>query len=166
MSLSVPTTGRKRADRNTPEQPDPLPELDLRVTRAEHTGPGMAAEDRPWPGRVRRIVRAHLRSWRCASAATDAALVATELVTNAFLYGSGAEIGVRMTLAPPHLRIEIDSGPGSWRRPSARPAGRLEEGGRGLLLVAGLCDAWGVSADGSRTWCTLTVAADEPEQVR
>ncbi|MDK1475343.1 ATP-binding protein [Streptomyces sp. 549] len=122
----------------------------------------MTDKERPWPGCIRSIVRAHLRSWRCENASADAELIATELVTNAFQHGSGAEIGVRMTLTPTHLRFEIDSGPGSRPRPSARAVGQLEEGGRGLLLVAGLCDAWGVSPDGSRTWCTLTVAADQP----
>jgi anti-sigma regulatory factor (Ser/Thr protein kinase) len=31
------------------------------------------------------------------------------------------------------------------------------ESGRGLFLVASIADEWGVSPDGTTTWCTLTL---------
>ncbi|MER5756906.1 ATP-binding protein [Streptomyces sp. NPDC002088] len=39
--------------------------------------------------------------------------------------------------------------------PVLRHAGPDDEGGRGLLLVESLAETWGVSPDGTTTWCSL-----------
>lgn len=60
------------------------------------------------------------------------------------------------------LRIEVhDSGGGQVRR-DAEPVPEAE-GGRGLLLVAALADAWGVGErdPGKTVWCEFAVSASK-----
>ncbi|MCX2968227.1 MULTISPECIES: ATP-binding protein [Streptomyces] len=136
----------------TPFAPSPpskvLDGIELRIVRT-----GDAEADLRWLGRVRRVVRAKLRLWRHEDHAADAALLVTELLTNAFQHTEGSDVGLRVTLTPAHLRIEVADG--SPRRPHVRQAGPDDEGGRGLLLVQALATAWGTSDDGTTTWCTL-----------
>jgi serine phosphatase RsbU (regulator of sigma subunit) len=87
--------------------------------------------------------------------ADDAALVASELLTNAMLHGGGCT-GVQLSALPGGLRIEV-------RDRSRLPPmiGRPFDGsltGRGLRLVAGLATRWGAEgeADGKVVWAELT----------
>jgi serine/threonine-protein kinase RsbW len=65
-----------------------------------------------------------------------AALLATELVTDAVLHGRaapGREVGVRYVLARGTVRVEV---PDACRAaPVVRNAGGVADGGRGLVLV-------------------------------
>lgn len=99
----------------------------------------------------------------CAAADVDAevcetaALLTSELVTNAVLHGgSRAVLDVRKP--PPALRVTVrDDDP---RLPAAGDAPPLSaESGRGLLLVSRLADRWGVtSLDGGKAvWFELRV---------
>ncbi|HEX5266586.1 MAG TPA: response regulator [Acidimicrobiales bacterium] len=96
-------------------------------------------------GRGRRFLGEQCRRWGCEDITDDALLVATELVTNAFVHaGSHCRLSVR--LAAGVLRLEVrDHGPGV---PDPRATVGTDESGRGLLLVSGLCSAWGVDATG------------------
>jgi hypothetical protein len=49
---------------------------------------------------------------------------------------------------------------GSEKRPRLSDVATDSETGRGLFLVDALADRWGVSADGTTTWCTLTLPED------
>lgn len=86
------------------------------------------------------------------SRADDAALLVSELVTNAIQHaGSDAEIAVE--LDGRRLRVEVtDASP-------ARPALRepTATGGRGLRLVEALADRWGVTTrrGGKVVWFEL-----------
>ncbi|MEU8353018.1 ATP-binding protein [Streptomyces sp. NPDC048845] len=102
---------------------------------------------------MRRIVRAKLRAWDRELWTDSAELLVTELTTNAFQHGTAAEVGVRLLLTAGCIVIEVDDGSPAPAR--LRTAGLLEENGRGLPLVVALSDAWGVSTDGTRTWCSL-----------
>ncbi|MGR8008617.1 ATP-binding protein [Streptomyces hypolithicus] len=116
----------------------------------------IAAEDAPRPRQFRRIVRAVLRHWGQASLTASAELLATELLTNALQHGRGPAVGVRMFLTASHLVIEVADG--SPELPVPRNASSDDEDGRGLLLVDAIAEAWGVSPDGTTTWCSLTLS--------
>ncbi|SMF04250.1 ATP-binding protein [Streptomyces sp. Amel2xC10] len=121
--------------------------------RPDPDGVGLSAADAAWPKRLRRIVRASLGHWGRSDLIETAELLLTELVTNALRHGSGRRIHVRIVVQNGDLKIEVDDG--SLTRPALRHAELDDEGGRGLFLVESLAGAWGVSDDGTTTWCTL-----------
>ncbi|MET8518250.1 ATP-binding protein [Streptomyces sp. NPDC005077] len=122
----------------------------LRTTNPDgHTD----AADAVRPAQVRRIVRAQLRHWGLAPLMNDAALLVSELVTNAFQHGTGVSVDVRLARSRECIRIDVTDG--SPQAPQPRSAELLDESGRGLLLVDAIADAWGVSPDGTTTWCSL-----------
>jgi anti-sigma regulatory factor (Ser/Thr protein kinase) len=87
----------------------------------------------------------------------DAALVVSELVTNAVQAGS-ALVGLVLELHHGALRIEVtDDGPG-W--PTLQRPDPSDAHGRGLALVAGVAHAWGAERlAGQRkvVWALLVV---------
>ncbi|MET9776171.1 ATP-binding protein [Streptomyces sp. NPDC006367] len=115
----------------------------------------MSDEDARWPHRLRRIARASLTHWGRPKLVDTAELLLTELVTNALRYAPGRNIGVRIYLRDDQLVIEVNDG--SPLAPAPRRAGPDDENGRGLFLVDALAESWGVSADGTTTWCTLSL---------
>lgn len=93
---------------------------------------------------------------RGADFVSDLQLVATELVTNAYVHGQPP---VHFTLSSPgangRLRIEVsDCGPAM---PQVRHPDLHTPNGRGLLLVAAYSVRWGVRADqpGKTVWAEL-----------
>ncbi|MFF4401515.1 ATP-binding protein [Streptomyces sp. NPDC001480] len=138
--------------------------LALEMSIERHPDPdngGLSEVDSAWPRRLRRIVRAGLTHWGRPDFAETAELLLTELATNALRHASGVDVGVRVYLQGDHLVIEVNDG--SPHRPVRRCAGPAEESGRGLLLVQSLADAWGVSDDGTTTWCTLSPTEGPPD---
>ncbi|WP_405878576.1 ATP-binding protein [Streptomyces sp. NBC_01136] len=127
--------------------------LDVSFSRASGSTAGAnAAADQAWPHRIRRIIRAGLRHWGRPDLAADAELLATELVTNALKHGCG-DVGVRLCPTADRLWIEVRDG--SHELPVPRNATPDDEDGRGLFLVSSIADDWGVSPDGTTTWCSL-----------
>ncbi|MFD8964305.1 ATP-binding protein [Streptomyces sp. NPDC059568] len=123
---------------------------------------GMAEGDERWPGRVRRGGVARVRAWGLDELAGDVGLLLSELVTNALRYGRGDQVGVRLRLTGlGMLRIEVDDGSPVPAR--IRTARQGDEGGRGLLVVDAVVAErggdWGVSGDGTKTWCSIPVRA-------
>jgi anti-sigma regulatory factor (Ser/Thr protein kinase) len=110
--------------------------------------------DAAWPRRIRRIVRAGLKYWGRPDLIDTAELLTTELVTNALRHGTGPEVGFRLFLRDGNIVIEVRDG--SPELPVLRHASPTDEGGRGLFLVEAMADAWGVSSDGTTTWCSLS----------
>lgn len=104
---------------------------------------------------ARRFLAEHCRRWGCANLISDAQVVVTELVTNAFVH-AGTRCELRAGLTDRALRLQVtDYGPGM---PDPQAADDRAEGGRGLLLVSALCVAWGVEAlpDGGKVvWAEL-----------
>ena len=97
-----------------------------------------------------------------------AALLVSELATNAVRHGSGQDFDVSVRFGPGEGALWVgvtDSGPGS---PSARKPPVTDEHGRGLQLVGLLATRWGVRrARGSNTktlWFELTGEQAHPEQ--
>ena len=69
------------------------------------------------------------------------ALLVSEVATNALVHGTG-DVQVRVTAEDAVLRVEVsDESP---TMPTPRTADPMEEGGRGLALVASLATDWGV----------------------
>ncbi|MEI7034878.1 ATP-binding protein [Streptomyces pratensis] len=108
---------------------------------------------------VRRFVRKALVEWACEERADDVLLCVTELATNALRHGvppgRGFRVHIYLERIEKAIRVELhDSGDGEVRAADG-PPGAEDEGGRGLLLVAALADAWGVEerSPGKIVWC-------------
>ncbi|MFJ5815192.1 ATP-binding protein [Streptomyces sp. NPDC093108] len=112
---------------------------------------------------VRQFVRAALVDWACDARGDDVLLCVSELVTNALLHGvpPGRGFRLRLHLEPVDgiLRVEVHDSGGREVRLADSWAGRDEEGGRGLRLVAALADKWGVGErePGKVVWCEFEV---------
>ncbi|MFJ7419618.1 ATP-binding protein [Streptomyces uncialis] len=115
--------------------------------------PSMA--ERVWPGLFRRAGEAFLAEWGADGARDTYALVLSELVTNAFQHGYGDTVRVRLWRTADHLGIEVTGG--TPYLPRSAPADPSAERGRGLHLVGALADTWGITPDGTTTWCTLAI---------
>jgi anti-sigma regulatory factor (Ser/Thr protein kinase) len=106
-------------------------------------------------GQMRRITRAQLRHWDLTALTDDATLTVSELVANAIKHGKGQPVGLRVRRSAYELRIEVTDGTPTPAR--LRSADVADENGRGLFLVAALAKEWGVSPDGTMTWCSLAI---------
>ncbi len=103
---------------------------------------------------VRRMVSAACAAHGLAHLADTAALLATELATNALLHGLG-QVRVRVSNGGRSLRVEVgDDNPSV---PTVKQSSATDEGGRGLALVDALATAWGCDrAPGGKTmWFVL-----------
>ncbi|MDT0398144.1 MULTISPECIES: ATP-binding protein [Streptomyces] len=114
------------------------------------------------PGTVRSArsaVRDQLRLWGLDSIGDLAALLVSELVTNALRHAAGP-IGVRLTRPADHagvLLVEVsDPLPDPPHERAARPE---DESGRGLQLLASASRRWGTrpGAAGKTVWFELAV---------
>lgn len=115
-------------------------------------GPVAAAE-------ARRCVRAAIESWRLPADPYVAALLTSELVTNAIRY-EGAPVRLFVACSCGHLRVYVhDTSPG-W--PAALDASADAEDGRGLMLVDTLSADWGCygTSAGKVVYFTLALATD------
>ncbi|WP_443049581.1 ATP-binding protein [Streptomyces sp. HD] len=102
------------------------------------------------PAQARRLTRARLNGWAvCEDTCDTAALVVSELVTNAIVHTASEHIVCELHDGAELVRIAVrDEGcaPGEPHPLAARPE---EEHGRGLLLVDALCHAWGANEQGA-----------------
>ena len=107
--------------------------------------------------RTRRLVDDVLARWDVpAGVRDDAALVVSELVTNAVLHGDPpAELRLRRGTG--HVVLEVHDG-ASFLPRKLRP-GIQDEHGRGLQIVATLAQRWGTrpTPGGKAVWCVLPV---------
>ena len=96
------------------------------------------------------------------AAVGDAALVTSELLSNAILHARplpDARIRVSWILTPTSVEVIVSDG-GSATRPHASRPSLSSIGGRGLGIVEHLCSSWGVRADerGTTVWAVLPAA--------
>jgi anti-sigma regulatory factor (Ser/Thr protein kinase) len=111
------------------------------------------------PGRARRFVTGFLRDWGVGvSTIEDAALLATELVTNAVIHARTPML-LDIGLEEDVIRIAVsDSDAG---RPTMRPQNKEASTGRGLYVVDQIATDWEVIyGDGSKTVTCSLVAGD------
>ena len=106
---------------------------------------------------ARRLVRDLLRSAGRDDLEDVAALLVSEIVTNALLH-AGTPINVAARLEEGLLRVDVRDG--SVHLPVPRRYASTAGTGRGLLMVEQLVDDWGVlrHADGKTVWFVLSDA--------
>ena len=109
---------------------------------------------------ARRFLRATLGGWDAEALEWPAMQALSELVTNAVLHAGTAVTVVLELVDAGRLRLEVRDG--SARIPHQRRYGTQATTGRGIALVAGLSDHWGVDTvgDGKAVWCVVS-APDE-----
>lgn len=106
---------------------------------------------------ARDFLRAALAAWDCDDEDQVAALLTTEIVTNAILHARSA-YRVAVEYVPPEVTVEVwDADP---TPPARRAAGNGSETGRGLALIEALALRWGSrsEAQGKSVWFVLSCA--------
>ncbi|MFD0224940.1 ATP-binding protein [Streptomyces hirsutus] len=111
--------------------------------------------------RARRHVAQLVVDWGHPGAAGDAALVASELCTNALLHGCLRDrlFRVETSLTGAALRIAVTD-PKGERLPQDQPADADAQFGRGLLIVRALVDRWAVEhlTVGKTVWVEMAMS--------
>jgi hypothetical protein len=133
---------------------------------AEHSAvvgaPSVLARAFPWsgagPADARRFVTDTLIAWSRTDLVDDAAVIITELATNAVLH---ARTGFTVTIScrlDGSIRVAVRDA--SLLPPRLRQPAPFEGSGRGLGLVAAIATGWGtdVLADGKVVWAQLPPA--------
>ncbi|GHC54391.1 ATP-binding protein [Streptomyces flavofungini] len=117
-------------------------------------------------GEARHLAREQLKYWGVGAEKRDAAaLVVTELFTNALAHTTSDVVVCALKTTSDHLVIEVmDDGSGP-PDPAPREAGAHDEHGRGLALVRAVSACWGAGPSGGgvgqAVWAVLP-----PAQVR
>ncbi|GAA3312360.1 ATP-binding protein [Streptomyces cinereospinus] len=114
--------------------------------------------------KARRLARVAMCAWNMGEAGEGAALLMTELFTNAVRHARGESVRVIID-RPEEDRVYVavvDRDP--RRLPEPREAGPDDLGGRGLALVEEMADRWGYDLMGSgrrpwgkRVWAEMKV---------
>ncbi|MFC5721437.1 ATP-binding protein [Streptomyces gamaensis] len=140
--------------------------------RMSHPAPGHPCDTLSLPvsprsaAAARRFSARLLTEWGLDGLADDAALLLSEIVTNAVVHvpGTTGRIEVTLTRADGALLAQVtDSGPADECADAGLPrcaqAGPDSENGRGMWLVEQIADRWGHHASGAgRTvWFVLTL---------
>ncbi|MET8830195.1 ATP-binding protein [Streptomyces sp. NPDC004610] len=117
-------------------------------------GPFLPASEGRWVRHVRHVCAARLHHRGLPpQLIDDVELLVTELTTNALQHTRSDTVSVQLLVS--HHLIVIEVFDGSPSHAGTATAGPEDENGRGMTIVAGCADAWGVSPDGTRTWCAL-----------
>lgn len=117
------------------------------------------------PRAARAFLSDALVAWDQERHADTAALLVSELVTNAIVHGQ-SDVRLRVTMLESTIRVEVNDH--SADVPQLVASSPSEPGGYGLPLVNSLADEWGyelVDGDGKRVWFELhgvTSHADAP----
>ncbi|MEU6772866.1 ATP-binding protein [Streptomyces sp. NPDC046759] len=99
--------------------------------------------------RARRLAHARLTGWSvCADTCDSAALVMSELVTNAIVHTASTRVVCELHDHDDTVRIAVRDEGCAPGEPHPSPQRPDEEHGRGLLLVDALCRSWGVQERG------------------
>jgi hypothetical protein len=138
-------------------------------------GPDQAAAERRFrfelaahpgsPAQARRLTRARLTGWSvCEDTCDSAALVISELVTNAIVHTASDIVVCELHDGDDLVRIAVRDEGCAPGEPHPSPQRPEEEHGRGLLLVEALCHAWGAHEHGPGllVWADLPRKADAP----
>lgn len=110
---------------------------------------------------ARRRVAGVLESYDLLAATATAALIVSELTTNAVLHAR-TPFEVRLLVGSGTVRIEVHDGNG--RHPVTRNFSHSATSGRGLRVIDELCDDWGVDpdpdGDGKTVWAVVSAVDD------
>lgn len=113
------------------------------------------------PRTARLFVQAWLSAWGLEELLPTAALVTSELATNAALH-TGLEFDVGIEPDHDAVRIAVrDRVAQSAPAVALRDAGPEETHGRGLRIVTAVCADWGSTSltDGKEVWCQLATGS-------
>lgn len=112
------------------------------------------------PSQARRFVTRQLRAWALPQCEDVAALVVSELVTNALLHAR-TDMVVALRRSNGSVLVEVTDG--STVQPAERHFSVHAGTGRGLNLVASVAQDWGVRREqsGKTVWAALSVEAPE-----
>ncbi|MFE9646423.1 ATP-binding protein [Streptomyces sp. NPDC006365] len=139
---------------------DAAAERRFRFELAAH--PGSASQ-------ARRLTRARLSGWAvCEDTCDMAELVVSELVTNAVVHTASRQVVCELHDGDDQLRIAVRDEGCATGEPHPSPQRPEEEHGRGLLLVAAVCSAWGAqdSGPGLLVWADLPRSANNGAEPR
>ncbi|MEV4970790.1 SpoIIE family protein phosphatase [Streptomyces scopuliridis] len=114
---------------------------------------------------ARHMIRAAVAAWGARERSDEIELAADELITNALLHTDGGAVVTVRVLPGVERRMRVEVEDGSSALPHRRDAGFSGVSGRGLQLVEGLADEWGVESRGSGkcVWCEFIVP-DRPSR--
>jgi anti-sigma regulatory factor (Ser/Thr protein kinase) len=109
----------------------------------------------------RRLVSDLLEAGICGPAVTDAALVISELLSNALRHAvplPGSSIRVAWHLDAGSVRVAVTDG-GGLTRPELGEPTQSTTGGRGLRIVERLSRSWGTGSDdnGTTVWAEVRI---------
>ncbi|MFF5854065.1 ATP-binding protein [Streptomyces sp. NPDC012751] len=136
------------------------------VPRGRAAGRSFRFELAAHPGSVaqaRRLTRARLSGWSvCADTCDNAALVMSELVTNAIVHTASGRVVCELHDHDDTVRIAVRDEGCAPGEPHPSPQRPDEEHGRGLLLVDVLCRSWGAQEHGPGllVWAELSRRTD------
>ena len=113
-------------------------------------------------GEARSQVRSAIATWDVPADPAVAALLTSELVTNAISHQAGETIMLVLTCTRGELRVDVHDT--SWAMPELVDAPADAESGRGLMLVASLVTDWGYypTLTGKAVYFTLVLEAGLP----
>lgn len=120
---------------------------------------------------ARRTLSAELRAAGILEPAIrDAALVISELLSNAILHAyplPGERLQVAWSVSASSLKLEVSDG-GSHTRPQAGRPPAAAPGGRGLGIVESLSERWGIRVNeaGLTVWAVLAAPRKEIRRAR
>lgn len=103
-----------------------------------------------------------IRNSIARQATETAALIVSELVTNAVVHSNTTVISCALQLDGSLLRVEVTDQGTSCTSPVIRHAAVDEMSGRGLLLVSAVSETWGASPaipSGWTVWATVRTTA-------
>ncbi|MFJ2584617.1 ATP-binding protein [Streptomyces sp. NPDC087538] len=113
---------------------------------------------------LRRVMRLHLELWGLPEVVYAAQICVTELVANVVTHvGPGTPCCLAVSMNGDRLRVEV-SDPDLRGIPKLVAAADGSETGRGMVLVDGMADRWGVilRGDSKVTWCELSTGLRSP----
>ncbi|MGH4029060.1 SpoIIE family protein phosphatase [Actinomycetota bacterium Odt1-20B] len=107
-------------------------------------------------GRARELVRERLASWHLDALADSAALLVSELVTNAVRHSGSGGVELRLVRA---ATLTCEVADADHTLPTLTSAGPGDESGRGLNVVSGIAKEWGTSrtSTGKTVWFELAL---------
>jgi anti-sigma regulatory factor (Ser/Thr protein kinase) len=113
------------------------PAIQRSLSVALTAGPAAAAE-------ARHHVQAVIEAWGLSADPYTAALLTSELVTNAIRHADGP-VKLFVTCSCGHLRVYVHDASRDWAAPLTAPVATPvdAEDGRGLMLVSSLSTDWG-----------------------
>ncbi|BCL31401.1 ATPase [Streptomyces aurantiacus] len=151
---------RSRLGATVGVRPDTATERRFRFELAAH--PGSAAQ-------ARHLTRARLTGWAvCEDTCDTAELVVSELVTNAIVHTASRHVVCELHDGDDLVRIAVRDEGCAPGEPHPSPQRPEEEHGRGLLLVAAMCTAWGAqeTGPGLLVWADLPRSANNGAEPR